>query len=433
VITRLLPISVGGYGTAEIESLPSYVHRLAYHHGIYVGELLRFVVRQLERDKNYVSTVAKLPSYIHPEDILRKNKLADSLVAMLEYITRQGLCGTTVSIFNDPLTISRNELYKGFRWCPECISEMIKIKEDPYFKLIWQFRAIIACPVHRTPLIQCCEHCGCDQTTYVKRCSLGFCQSCGIALSLRKTRLKSKDIASSWQDIGRDVVELLSDLLVNGGDYIVREGLLISVEELFNEFWSQGRENELYQFLNRDLLLAVIHHKKSLCLNDIRKLSFGLGVSLYDLMSGNAAKNTKVLITTGFCPFPPSFLEVSVRVKRDHRAILRKLQNQISNNSAPLSLREISRRLNVSTGYLRYRYPLQVRMISERYSDFCKEHKRRIRCQAQEAALRYFTEDLGDAPKSRKQAYLKIREETGIAKFVLKDAINVVYSNLHCK
>jgi hypothetical protein len=426
----LFPINVGGHGTAEVESLPSYVHRLAYQHGIFVGELLRFVARQLEKDDHYHFKIPNIPKYMKTEDILRSNMLADGIVEMLEYVTRQNLSGTTVAIFSEPLTISRNELYKGFRWCPECISEMLKIGEDPYFKLIWQFKAVVACPIHRTPLSQCCEHCNCKQTSYIKKYSLGFCQNCGVPLSQRKQRLRSKDIAKSWQGVGRDIVELLNDLAANNNAAIESEGLFQSIDELFDEFWSQCREKEFYQFLNRDLLLAVLHHKKTLCLNDLRKLSFGLGVSLYDLMSGNAAKSTKVLLSSGYCPFPPSFLEVSVRIKRDHRAILRKLSRQVSEKSIPLSLNETSKKLNVSTGYLRYRYPMQVRIISERYSAYRIECQKRIRYQAQECALIYFTKGPENVPKSRKQAYLQIREETGIAKFILKEAIETVYKNL---
>jgi hypothetical protein len=55
--------------------------------------------------------------------------------------------------------------------------------------------------------------------------------------------------------------------------------------------------------------------------------------------------------------------------------------------STPLSLKKISKELNASTGYLRYRYAEYVRIIFERYRAYKKYCRVRIQYQAQSAHL----------------------------------------------
>lgn len=425
---RLFPIALCGSGSAEVESLPSYIHRLAFKYGIYVGELLRFVVRQAERDEIYQGKIPALPRYIHVHDILRRNTLASGLIEALEYLTRQSLQGATVSIFNGPLTMSRGELHKGFRWCPECLGEMAMMGEEPYFKLIWQFRAVLACPVHRSPFLDKCDHCGCDQTSYVKRRPLGRCQDCGKPLSARRRKLKTQSLSTSWQDIGRDVLGLLADLDRYGYSSVPADGVFRSLDQLFDHYWRQNREEDFYQLLDRDQLLSILYGKKALCLNAARKVAFGLGISLYDLISGNAAQTSAALDFGGFCPLPPSFMETSERFTRDHESILRKLRLLAADDAEPLSLKATATKLGTSVGYLEYRFPLYVKNITARYQHFKQvEHLKKLYL-AQKHSLEYFlSESEGSGPKSRKQAYRLLRKETGLPKWLLKKAIQVAY------
>lgn len=428
--SRLFPIPLCGAGSAEVESLPSYIHRLTYKHGVYVGELLRFVVRQVEGDESYTGQLTSLPRHILVHDVLRANGLARGLTKMLEHMTRQCLTGTTVALFNGPLTMSRGELHKGFRWCPECLAEMDLMGDECYFKLIWQFRAVLACPIHRSPFLEKCDYCGCDQTSYIKRRPLGRCQDCGAPLSSRVKKLTPTELADSWQDIGRDVLELFGDLAKYGYDSLPVDGVYQSLDQLFDHYWRQQREEDFYQLLDRDQLLSVIDTRKTLCLNAARTVAFRLGISLYDLLSGNAVQVTRALDFAGFCPLPPSFMDASARFTKDHEAVLCKLRELMADEMAPMSLKAVARELDVSVGYLEYRFAVQVRHIVERNSKFLRDQQLRKRRLAQQKALKYFAEGSEDAPKSRKQAYRSIRGETGLPKSMLKEAIQTAYHTL---
>lgn len=57
-----------------------------------------------------------------------------------------------------------------------------------------------------------------------------------------------------------------------------------------------------------------------------RKLSFRLGISLYDFRSCNAANVTPLLGIDDYCPFTDSFRSTMRREVRDHGAIFLKLK-----------------------------------------------------------------------------------------------------------
>ncbi len=422
---KLFPIPVRGIGTAEIESLPSYLHRLAHRHGVYVGELLKYVDQQIKNDVNFTGEVQCLPSYIKNEDILRNNVLAGYLISGLEYLTGQSLMGTCASFINNQLNMSKCELLGGFRWCPECMAEMEVLEEEPYFKLIWQFRAVQKCPIHRTSLLAKCVECGCTQTSYKRLNHLGICQQCLNPLSRRLKGFYHLDCGSedAW-----DIIQLIADIQKFGERQLPTDGVIISVNELFDQYWQQHREDSFYSLLSRDKLLTVVNEKKTLSLNDARKLCFQLGISLFDLMCGNA---TKVSQSLGFDDsrfFPKNFLHASVRVVKDHKFFLKRLKELNESDDTPISLKATAKALGVSIGYLEYRFPAQVRLIVDRHQSYLdQDHLRKVYL-AQTQALQYFL-DVSEnrAPKSRKHAYKQLREETGLPKWVLKKAIQTAY------
>lgn len=422
---RLFPIPVRCAGTAEIESLPSYLHRLAYKHGVYVGELLNYVDQKIKRDINFTGETQCLPSYIRNQDILRNNILAGYLIDGLEYLTGQSLMGTSASFINNQLNMSKCELLGGFRWCPECMAEMVELGEEPYFKLIWQFRAVQKCPIHRTSLLAECVECGCAQTSYKRLNHLGICQQCLNPLGRRLKGLYHRDCGceDAW-----DIIQLIADIQKFGERQLPPDGVVISVSELFDQYWRQHREDSFYKLLSRDKLLTVMNEKKTLSLNDVRKLCWRLGISLFDLISGNATKVSQSLEFEDSRFFPKSFLHASVRVVKDHKFFLKKLKKLNESDDAPMSLKATAKALGVSIGYLEYRFPAQVRLIVDRYQSYLdQDHLRKVYL-AQTRALQYFL-DVSEnrATKSRKHAYKQLREETGLPKWILKKAIQTAY------
>ncbi|PIQ40060.1 MAG: hypothetical protein COW58_08075 [Thalassolituus sp. CG17_big_fil_post_rev_8_21_14_2_50_53_8] len=70
--------------------------------------------------------------------------------------------------------------------------------------------------------------------------------------------------------------------------------------------------------------------------------------------------------------------------------------------------------------------------IIEKRKAYEEEQRLKTIYRAQAAALKYFiSEKYAEAPKSRKQACRRLREETGLPKWVLKKAIQTAYGALY--
>ncbi len=428
---HLFPIVLRGVNTAEVESLPSYLHRVAFEHGVYTGEILRFLHRHGMREQR-IHAGAKLASYIKVAEFVRPGRTTDMIRDLLQYFSGQDLSQTTLWVLDRALGRSCGEVVKGFRWCPECFSEMMSVGAEPYFKLIWHMSAISACPIHRTPLSNACEFCGCDQVSYKRERTLGHCQACGNALSKRKRRLRNSDICLSWQDNGFDIIRLFSELAETEPDSLLAGGAKKSIDDLLDYYWRNGSENVLYRAITRDEVLAIIHNQTPISLKSARRVAYRLGLSLFDLLSGNAAQTTDVLDHSQFCTFPPSYLDVTKKTKRDHRVILNRTKQLLSASVVPPSLKKLAEELGVSVGYLEYRHPALVQDVVSRHTEYEEHQRLKLIYSAQRVALEFFlAEKYAREPHSRKHAYRILRAETGLPKFLLKRSIQKAYSAVH--
>lgn len=157
-MTPLFPIPLLGAGSEDVDSFPSYIHRAALNHGVYTGEFLRYVDQAAKSDLDQFALIyfPKLPSYIRVPELVRPNGVANMLVKFMEGGTGQALKQSTLWFLDRSLGRSTTEVFNTFRWCPECIQEMLFTGQQAYFKLSWQLNAISECPLHGTPFLSQC-------------------------------------------------------------------------------------------------------------------------------------------------------------------------------------------------------------------------------------------------------------------------------------
>jgi hypothetical protein len=426
---KLFPIPLLGAGTADVESFASYIHRLAFEHGLFVGELLRYIHRHAAESVVDLVEVPKPPRYVRPEDFLRPNALVDAYVLMTGLMASQELKRSTLWFLSGSVGRSANEIVKGFRWCPDCFAEMERAGLEPYYKLVWHLSAITHCPIHSTPLQAKCSFCGCGQTSYRKYRPIGLCQRCGKPLSARKSPLNRTDIEQSWAANGADVLRLFADIAQAPLNSLPQEGLSSSLSDIFDHYWRSEREIELYRLVDRDLMLRIIEDRHCISLKVARRIAYRLGVSLSALLSGDAIKSSSMLDSAWFCEFPPGFVPIDHRERHNHDRVLSALQKMLSVSGRPPSKKEAARKLEVSIGYLEYRFPALMAQIVRKHHEFVANERNERKMRARHVALEYFVgSEYKEASKSRKQAYRVLRQETGLPKFMLKDAISDVYS-----
>lgn len=162
----------------------------------------------------------------------------------------------------------------------------------------------------------------------------------------------------------------------------------------------------------------------------LRRLAYLFNVSLYDvlLFSGDVRSLPLNTLETGELP---DHLKIRRKTARSHHRVYQKVVGYLEEQDSPPSLKQVTRFAKVSVGYLEYCFPSLIRKIVESYQSYRKQQALVNRYRAQAAAFRFFTDD-GYAvhTQSRKEAYRVLKEETGLPKWVLKDAIQTTYSAL---
>ena len=117
----LFPIELEGAGTCDVESLASYVYRVAYEHGIFVGELLRHINKQTSALTHLDTEAQPVPAFLKPAEMVRNNRSSAAIQGALEKLTGLELSQSRLLFMTSDIGRSPNEVAPGFRWCPECM------------------------------------------------------------------------------------------------------------------------------------------------------------------------------------------------------------------------------------------------------------------------------------------------------------------------
>ena len=421
----LFPIPLEAFGSPDVESFASYLHRLAYEHGVYVGELTRYVSRC------DVLGPSVRGFYQKPQELVRPSPSTKELLADVENSTSQHLMTSLLWFLDQPLSLSADEVDYGFRWCPDCFREMVSVGQSPYFKLIWHMSAVVHCHLHGIELQRYCPLCGADQGTYKKQYPLDRCQQCGGSLAQGPKNLVDLESRPSWRREGSDVVQLFQDLAGCEPGSLPRRGAQVSLDKIFDHYWKHDMEDELYALIPRDSLLAALYAEQTMSLTVARRFAYQLGVPLFSLISGEAAQCSGVLSASWTCEIQPSFMNVRHRQSHDHLKIRKSLLRDLRSKKIPPSIPEIAKRLGTSVGYLEYRHGPLVEKLRAVRKRGLSEDRLRVILLARSAAAQFFSEEMeGLNPLSRKQAYRQLKKQTGLPKWVLKNAIQEVYVSL---
>ena len=418
-----------GQGTAEVESLPSYIFRLAYEHGVSVGTLLPWVYRVVSG-----GTILKKPHLSGKKGtytISRINSYSEELRVFLAELTGQDLSCWPLKFLDEHIYQISTEI-EGFRWCPECLSEMSLIDTPRYNKQIWHMRGVTHCNLHRTPLVQYCSMCGKEQALISSEHPFGWCGFCGNSLSKRVAPLTESDVQPSWDCISNDLLEIFTrcareDMIDN--DVFSSLGLM---DSLVPKCDPEIKSGDI--IVRRELAIAlaneVITNGKSCKLISLRRLAYELNLSLYELLIRSPEISLFSVRGVDVEDLPDQ-MKPRKKNPRNHKQEYQNILKLLEDQEAPPSLKSLARMADVSVGYLEYRFPSLVRRVVEKFQDYQTRHKLAVRYRAQAAALSFFTDKRYSVyNQSRKEAYRVLRAETGLPKWVLKNAIQTAYQVL---
>jgi DNA-binding phage protein len=185
--SRLFNLEPVGMGTAWVESLTSYIGRLADVHGVYVKTLIvREILPQFKRQ--YLLGGPKVAGTFWRKSVALNGtgNWARDCVSALETLTgRDDLCYLTMLTWSEVLS-HRGLLRRTRAWCPFCLHDWRSTGEVVYEPLLWTLEVITACPKHNYPLCSVCPYSDCTKCILplAPRTRLGYCSACARWLGL---------------------------------------------------------------------------------------------------------------------------------------------------------------------------------------------------------------------------------------------------------
>lgn len=275
--SRLFHLEPVGVGTPYVESLTSYLIRLAQEHSVTVSSLIiKLLDRSFEKEKNrFLFANSHLANGHAP-------KVKETVRILEQYTLRKDL--RFLSMINWSAVIASRNMFKYEKaWCPLCFEEM-QNSGIVYEPLIWAFNDVLMCNKHNIKLYQKCPFCSKELSFLHKKVRPGYCYKCGSWLGVKQTI--SRDYLNieelKWQNfVVSTLVEMLTytpkiqePLRLNN----LSDLLLRSSDELKMSI------NDFSRTYNLRNLVKVLEGKRP-NIRSLLKISFCLGVSVVDIFT----------------------------------------------------------------------------------------------------------------------------------------------------
>lgn len=226
--SRLFNLEPMGLGTAYVESLTSYVARLAEAHSVPHGTLLAIEVKPMLRhgyaiNPLYSSSIVSLYGQNSVKALNGTQQGAKQLVQALEALTlRTDLQFLTLLPWAEVFPVLG--LLKHFQaWCPYCYQEWLNNKQVIYSPLLWALKVVKICPYHHQYLKSQCPHCHSEFIPLWRNSRPGFCLKCGgwLGATFGSFALE-KTLFEKTAQLQRDiwVAQILGELIAQNNQFL---------------------------------------------------------------------------------------------------------------------------------------------------------------------------------------------------------------------
>lgn len=166
-----------GIGSSEVESVSSFLIRLATLHGLSVNELRALTLNRYTEDSRSADervrsayAIQKISHLVRPTDFARQ--IAEQLTAATQ---QRRIASMTFLPLGDEFGRQKGVFRNNIAWCPLCFSEQSELGQMPHLQLIWSIRDYCICHLHKCEIIERCPHCQSKQNSCKFRWSIGQC------------------------------------------------------------------------------------------------------------------------------------------------------------------------------------------------------------------------------------------------------------------
>lgn len=177
VTTVLYDMEPLGKGGERIESITSYIARLALAHRVKVSDLLNRLILPAA-NKNNLAQKCGTKIFDSSFNVNGMSDLSETIIITIQRLTgRTDLVDLSFIKLREMFS-SVNLIRKNMAWCPNCLDNMRLAGNDIYYPLIWNMKSVEICTLHKQPLEYECRHCGRNIPVLTRLQVNGFCPHC---------------------------------------------------------------------------------------------------------------------------------------------------------------------------------------------------------------------------------------------------------------
>lgn len=368
ILYQLPPI---GIGTHNVESLTSYLTRLASSHTVTVGALLEYEVARLI-DKKYsaasLQSISRLRGAVNGTGSMTRD-----LVRALEQLTmQQDLHLLTMLSFGEIIP-SRN-LFRDVRsWCPHCYQEWHERGDILYEPLLWSLKPVKYCLTHQTALVDKCPNCQQHNPPFSGKLQLGFCSRCHSWLGQVSGKKASMDREDTELELWRaKAVGALLALSVKSRDKLSAAHIPSQLSMLANEATAGNLaalsrrlkipKNTLWLWSNGEVIPSL-ESSLSICGH--------FDITLFQFFTGEMGSQPN--LDNWRVPKRQSLTTASSQSFNQEVARLFLEQVVSQKMSPPLSVVEVSRKLGCNRRILYKYFPDLCAAIASNYQNYLRQ------------------------------------------------------------
>ena len=389
--SRLYHLEPIGIGTPYVESLTSYVTRLAEAHSVslrdlLIHELAPHLSQLVHRDTGDLKAGAVSPFLMHSAALNGPTTTARRMVQGLEQLTGwDNLHVLTLLPFTGVLS-ARKLLRRTQAWCSFCFERWRELEMPLYEPLLWSFENLSLCPLHGEPLQTHCPFCACSRSPLAARFQPGYCCCCNRWLGQifqGRTSWLSYVVDESWKQqqwIGKMLGEVLA-VAPSFSQPLCRDDAITVLSTYVNSHLGGRRAVAARRLsLTQSTLGQWLDGKHIPQVRNLLQVCCSLGISLLSLLKGMADEFPLAGEQTWKLPAS----EASRRSFRkfDAETLQQALQKALEEPELPpLSLNQVAQQLRYSTWQLSKLFPDLCHALSSRYHAY-RGQQRMLRYQS---------------------------------------------------
>jgi TniQ len=298
---RLEPI---GIETPYVESLTSYIARLAQvHHVTPKYLIMREVMPFPAQTVSPISYYSRMGDFFFEDALLLNGSgpVAKHWIERLQFLTScETLRFLTMSTWSEVIATKRM-LRRRKAWCPVCYEEWRQTNHIIYEPLLWTLASVTICLRHQQMLVTSCPRCQKSLSLLAQVTRPGYCSHCGLWLGNALLSHTVGTISSDREELKDQywVAEVVGELLA-GAPLLSeppRKEQIAIMTNFYLEHHTQGNVSALARLvkLNKQSLRAYLQGTVVPYFDSLLHLCSALSITPLEFLATKVLPNRRIL------------------------------------------------------------------------------------------------------------------------------------------